>query len=246
MRIVIVKGERKGRGGKSRKYLRIEYNIVMYSSSRIYWNPETRQRLKLSDIEERLSPYTGYYDTRKMTDPGVNFDDGEQLFYISPGTKVFYDSDRSGYIYTFRAVSTVQPDKEYKFGINHLNQVKRQEMVLNERGNMEWGREEWSQVGGSSRGSILRRPTSSNLVGLDTTQHGDTTSTSTRNRRPVSVPRNPPPSAVRVGTRVRGATKGPGSSNTATMRATHKLVRGGKRKTQKKRKSTKKRNNKKK
>lgn len=92
---------------------------------------------------------------------------------------------------------------------------------------------------------IPRKPTSNNLVGLDTTQHGDT-STSTRNRRPVSVPRNPPHSATRLYTKVRGATKRPGSSNTQTMRATHKLVRGGKRKTQKKRKSTKKRNNKKK
>jgi len=91
---------------------------------------------------------------------------------------------------------------------------------------------------------IPRRATSDNLGDLDTTQHGDT-SRSTRNRRPVNVPRNPPPSAIRLATKVRGATKGPGSSNTATMRATHKLVGGGrrkKRKTQKKRK----RNNKKK
>ena len=94
---------------------------------------------------------------------------------------------------------------------------------------------------------IPRRATSDNLDELDTTQHGDRSrSRSTRNRLPVSVPRNPPPSATRLFTKVRGATKGPGSSNTQTMRATHKLVRGGKRKTQKKRKSTKKRNNKKK
>ncbi len=91
---------------------------------------------------------------------------------------------------------------------------------------------------------IPRRATSRNLDELDTTQHGDR-SRSTRNRLPVSVPRNPPPSATRLFTKVRGATKGPGSSNTQTMRATHKLVGGGKRKTQKKRKSTKKRNNKK-
>ena len=92
---------------------------------------------------------------------------------------------------------------------------------------------------------IPRRATSDNLDELDTTQHGDG-SRSTRNRRPVNVPRNPPPSAIRLATKVRGATKGPGSSNTQTMRATHKLVGGGKRKTQKKRKSTKKKNNKKK
>jgi len=99
---------------------------------------------------------------------------------------------------------------------------------------------------------IPRRATSDNLDELDTTQHGDRSrsrSRSTRNRLPVSVPRNPPPSAIRLGTKVRGATKGPGSSNTQTMRATHNLIPGGKRKkrkTQKKRKSTKKRNNKKK
>tara|TARA_B100000035_G_scaffold314187_1_gene329766 strand:- start:2925 stop:3224 length:300 start_codon:yes stop_codon:yes gene_type:complete len=92
---------------------------------------------------------------------------------------------------------------------------------------------------------IPRRATSNNLDELDTTRHGNR-SRSTRNRLPVSVPRNPPPSATRLFTKVRGATKGPGSSNTQTMRATHKLVRGGKRKTQKKRKNTKKRNNKKK
>ena len=220
-------------------------------SRRIYSNPETGERLKHGDIVRKLGPYTGHGDTRKM-EYGLNFDDGEQLFYISPGTKVFKDYDRSGYIYTFSAVSTVQPGKEYQFGINHLDKVFRQEKVLNKHGYPAWGPEEWS--GGSSHGSIRipipRRATSNNLDVLDTTQHGDT-SRSTRNRRPVNIPRSAIRLATKVkgDTKVKGATKGPGSSNTATMRATHKLVGGGKRKkrkTQKKRKSTKKRNNKKK
>ena len=95
---------------------------------------------------------------------------------------------------------------------------------------------------------IPRRATSDNLDELDTTQHGDR-SRSTRNRLPVSVPRNPPPEIRLLGRRVRGATPGPKTSNTHTQMATAKIIPGGKRKkrkTQKKRKSTKKRNKKKK
>lgn len=93
---------------------------------------------------------------------------------------------------------------------------------------------------------IPRRPTSNNLVGLDTTQHGDTTSTSTRNRRPVESRERRTPVYVRVST----GTKQTRTPNTATALYTLTKKKAGgkrkKRKTQKKRKSTKKRNNKKK
>ena len=91
---------------------------------------------------------------------------------------------------------------------------------------------------------IPRKPASNNLGDLDTTQHGDTTSTSTRNRRPVESRERRTPVYVSTGT------KNP-SSNTETAKWSlmTKKKAGGKRKkrkTQKKRKSTKKRNNKKK
>ena len=96
---------------------------------------------------------------------------------------------------------------------------------------------------------IPRRPTSNNLVGLDTTQHGDTTSTSTRNRLPVETQQRQErstPGFVRVST----GTKQTRTPNTATALYTSTKKKAGgkrkKRKTQKKRKSTKKRNNKKK